>query len=99
VLLTIISPIKRLARVFDFTDGTTDGILYFCEDGGNNYGVHAMVAILLQNAGSDLNGETTGLAFSPNGMFMYVAFHSGLLVTSSRLNVLYRWAFIPRFKI
>jgi hypothetical protein len=95
----------QVARVLDFTDGTTDGILYFCEDGGDNSGVHGRDATgkfftILQDAGGNFDGETTGLAFSPNGMFMYVAFQwpghifeikrtDGLPFQGSKLDIKY----------
>jgi hypothetical protein len=57
--------------------GDPRGMLYFTEEGGLNSGVHAR-----DEAGrfytileSPVNpGETTGVAFSPNGMFLYVAY-------------------------
>lgn len=58
-----------------------DGLLYFCEEGGVENGVHArdengwFFTILETDTFSD---ESTGLAFSPDGKRMYVAFqHSG----------------------
>ena len=71
----------QVGRVLDFTNGDTDGILYFCEDGGDECGVHGRDAsgnffTILQDEGNNFGGETTGLAFSPNGMFMYVSFQS-----------------------
>jgi hypothetical protein len=56
-----------------------DGILYFCEDGGDNCGVHARDSVgnfftILQDEGGNFAGETTGLAFSPDNMLMYVSF-------------------------
>jgi secreted PhoX family phosphatase len=69
----------QVARVLNNTDGTTDDILYFCEDGGDNCGVHGRDAqgrffTILNDVGGNFAGETTGLAFSPEGIFMYVAF-------------------------
>lgn len=54
-------------------------ILYFCEDGGANCGVHGRdlqgnFYTILQAVDPELWGETTGLAFSPNFMYMYVSF-------------------------
>jgi hypothetical protein len=57
--------------------GDPRDMLYFAEEGGLNSGVHAR-----DDAGrfytileSPVNpGETTGVAFSPNGMFLYVAY-------------------------
>jgi sugar lactone lactonase YvrE len=54
-----------------------DGLLYFCEEGGVENGVHArdengwFFTILESDT---FNDETTGLAFSPNGKRMYVSF-------------------------
>ena len=64
-----------------------DDILYFTEEGGKLPGVHGR-----NSAGQfftilegDYNDETTGLSFSPGGMFMYVAFQErGLLFELSR---------------
>mmetsp|Transcript_45021 Transcript_45021/g.108889 ORF Transcript_45021/g.108889 Transcript_45021/m.108889 type:complete len:567 (+) Transcript_45021:163-1863(+) len=60
-----------------------DGLLYFCEEGGIENGVHArdengwFFTILESDT---FNDESTGLAFSPNGKRMYVAFqHSGMI--------------------
>ena len=69
----------QVARVLNTTDGSTDDILYFCEDGGDNCGVHGRDSqgrffTILQDAGANFGGETSGLAFSPDGIFMYVAF-------------------------
>ena len=48
-------------------------------DGGDDCGVHGRnwqgkYFTILQDAGGNFGGETSGLAFSPDGMFMYVAF-------------------------
>lgn len=57
-----------------------DDMVYFCEDGGNDCGVHArdkdgtFYTIL---DGPAYNTETTGLAFSPNHLHMYVVFQGG----------------------
>lgn len=60
-----------------------NGLLYFCEEGGKENGVHArdengwFFSILESET---LNDETTGLAFSPDGIHMYVSFqHNGLI--------------------
>ena len=71
----------QIARVLDFDNDNTDGILYFCEDGGDDCGVHGRDSegnffTILQDAGGNFSGETTGLAFSPDGMYMYVSFQS-----------------------
>lgn len=69
----------QVTRVLNFATGATDGILYFCEDGADNAGVHGRDAqgrffTILQDASRAMVGETTGLAFSPGGKFMYVSF-------------------------
>ena len=68
-----------------------DVLLYFCEDGGKNNGVHARDA-----SGSFYTvfcgypahtSETTGLAFSPDKRHMYVAFQGdGVLYDIYRLD-------------
>ena len=57
--------------------GVHDGLLYFTEDGGKYAGVHARNRLgqfftILE--GSRCEDETTGLAFSPDGVHLYVAF-------------------------
>jgi len=97
----------QVARILT-SDGSTDDILYFCEDGGDDCGVHGRDSdgnffTILQDAGSNFGGETTGLAFSPDGMFMYVAFQSpghifeirrldGLPFYGERLDIKYHMA-------
>jgi sugar lactone lactonase YvrE len=63
--------------------GSRSGLLYFTEDGGEYAGVHArnvqgqFFTILESHEYTD---ETTGLAFSPDGKFMYIAYQdNGLL--------------------
>jgi len=66
--------VKRLIR---------DGLIYFCEEGGKENGVHARdengwFFTILES--ETLRDETTGLAFSPDGMHMYVSYqHNGLI--------------------
>lgn len=76
--------------MIDMKDDITypDDILYFTEDGGQYAGVH----------GRDMNGqyytilesyvysdETTGLAFSPDGKYMYIAYQDdGILFEIKR---------------
>ena len=82
----------QVARVLDLKSGATDGILYFCEDGGAQCGVHGRDAqgrffTILQSASAALSGETTGLAFSPRGMYMYVSFQGpGIIFEISRTD-------------
>ena len=58
-------------------------LLYFCEEGGAECGVHARDSqgrffTILESI--DLQDETTGLDFSPDGKFMYVSFqHTGII--------------------
>jgi hypothetical protein len=83
--------------------GDTGGLLYFTEEGGVDAGVHArdefgrFFTILESPAYLD---ETTGLAFSPNGMHMYIAYQGngtlfdvwredGLPFNAQSLNVKY----------
>ena len=63
--------------------GNSDDLLFFTEEGGKDAGIHArdgegrFYTILESPEYSD---ETTGLAFSPNGEHMYVAYqNAGLL--------------------
>lgn len=58
-------------------DTNPDAILYFCEDGGSDCGVHgrdntAQFFTILD--GPAYNTETTGLAFNPDATKMYVSF-------------------------
>jgi hypothetical protein len=74
-------------QVILINDDEDDGILYFTEEGGKLQGVHGRNSkgqffTVLEGRYSD---ETTGLAFSPNGMFMYFAFQkTGLLLEVRR---------------
>jgi len=66
----------QVARILD-----NEGILYFCEDGSEDAGVHGRDSdgnfyTILADGGNDFGGETTGLAFSPDNMHMYVSFQS-----------------------
>lgn len=59
--------------------------LYFCEDGGSDCDIHGRDSTgnyftLVQGIG--YSTETTGLAFSPDGSFMYVAFQGNSNVYS-----------------
>ena len=82
----------QVARVLDFRNGSTDGILYFCEEASDGSGVHGRDAhgnyfTILEDGTGALTGETTGLAFSPNGMFMYVSFQDpGVIFEISRTD-------------
>ena len=72
-------------------DQDTNDILYFTEEAGKLPGVHGRNAkgqffTVLE---AKLRDETTGLSFSPNGMFMYVAFQeTGLLVEVRRQDAM-----------
>ena len=64
----------QIARVIGEGD-----ILYFCEDGGDACDIHGRDSTgkyftIVRGDGYDT--ESTGLAFSPDGQFMYVAFQS-----------------------
>lgn len=69
-----------------------EDILYFCEDGGSDCGVHGRNAngkffTVLQANTAEMHGETTGLAFSPNKMSMYVSFQKpGKIVEVRRID-------------
>lgn len=80
----------QVMRLLD-RDGGVDGtgsILYFCEDGDDASGVHGRdytgnYYTVLEadgnwetNGGVQLVGESTGLAFSPDNIFMYVAYQT-----------------------
>jgi 6-phosphogluconolactonase (cycloisomerase 2 family) len=59
------------------THSSTDDLLYFTEDGDVEAGVHARDAssrFFTISQSEILPGETTGLSFSPDGRFMYVAY-------------------------
>merc|ERR1712113_337100 len=63
-------------------------MLYFCEDGGRDHGVHArdtdgnFYTIIDSSA---TNSETTGLAFSPDNKHMYVSYQwDGLIFDITR---------------
>ena len=56
-------------------------MLYFCEDGGTDSDIHGRDSIgqfftIVTNENSSYNDETTSLAFSQDGLFMYVAFQA-----------------------
>ena len=62
----------QISRIIGDSDA-----LYFCEDGGTDSDIHGRdktgnFFTVVKNAGYD--DESTGLAFSPDAMFMYVAY-------------------------
>ena len=60
-------------------------VLYFCEDGGSDCDIHGHDSTgqyFTIVEGTDYSTETTGLAFSPDNMFMYVAFQGNSNVYS-----------------
>mmetsp|Transcript_9972 Transcript_9972/g.12827 ORF Transcript_9972/g.12827 Transcript_9972/m.12827 type:complete len:110 (+) Transcript_9972:2-331(+) len=62
----------QLQRIIGDSD-----MLYFCEDGGANADIHARDETgqyFTIVRGDGYSTETTGLAFSPNNKFMYIAF-------------------------
>ena len=97
----------QIVRVLgnDINNGKEEELLYFTEDGGQLAGVHARnrnghYFTILESDGSITNDETTGLAFSPDHRFMYVAYQrigklfaisrrDGLPFTAKSLNVKY----------
>lgn len=59
------------------TGGDTDSIIYFCEDGGDDCDIHGRNAVgryFTIVTGDGYQSETTGLAFSPDAKYMFVAF-------------------------
>jgi DNA-binding beta-propeller fold protein YncE len=84
----------QIARLVD-----DDGILYFCEDADSGSGVHGRNSAgqyftILQadtnyatNGGVVMLGETSGLAFSPDRMFMYVSYqYKGKIIEVRRAD-------------
>jgi hypothetical protein len=67
----------QLTRTINSNTSSSLNLLYFCEEGGANAGVHArdgqgrFFTILESPTYKD---ETTGLSFSPDGKHMYVAY-------------------------
>jgi Bacterial protein of unknown function (DUF839) len=81
----------QVARMIGTAENSSTAMLYFCEDRTLDQldcGVHARDSkgnyyTILQtdtdpntNGGVDMTGETSGLAFSPDNMFMYVSFQT-----------------------
>ena len=78
----------QIQRILSPEGEVYDELLYFTEDGGRYAGVHArnregqFFSILESPYWSD---ETTGLAFSPDGLYMYIAYQdNGTLFEISR---------------
>lgn len=70
-------------QVLRILDDDDDGMLYFTEDGGDYAGVHArnrkgQFFTVLESP--SLYHESTGLSFSPNGLFMYFAFQESKIL-------------------
>lgn len=68
----------QLGRVLESSGGNRD-VLYFCEDGGSDSDIHGRDATgnyFTVVEGTDFDTETTGLTFSADAMFMYVALQS-----------------------
>lgn len=67
----------QVARLLDDVD---QDLLYFCEDVGTFAGVHGRDAngkyYTILQAETGLDGETSGLAFGPENMLMYVSFQT-----------------------
>mmetsp|Transcript_20750 Transcript_20750/g.50998 ORF Transcript_20750/g.50998 Transcript_20750/m.50998 type:complete len:1043 (+) Transcript_20750:29-3157(+) len=75
---------KRLISDDDKVGTNQDkSLLYFCEEGGRDNGIHARDSngwyfTILES--DDLDGETSGLAFSPDGKHMYFSYqHRGII--------------------
>ena len=67
-------------------------ILYFCEDGGPDPGVHGRnhqgkYFTILYGERFEKPEETTGLTFSPDGFSMYVSYqHTGIIYEVTRID-------------
>jgi len=73
----------QVARILN----SDDDVLYFCEDGGNDCGVHGRAPdgrffTILEGPG--YNTETTGLAFSPDRKRMFVSFQGSRVFEITR---------------
>lgn len=75
---------KRLVSDDDIGGTVQDkSLLYFCEEGGRKNGVHARDSngwyfTILES--DEMDGETSGLAFSPDGKHMYFSYqHRGII--------------------
>jgi len=99
----------QIQRILDYTTGEAvrpdaSKLLYFTEDGGRYAGVHARNRdgqfLTILESPVYRNDETTGLAFSPDAMHMYVAYQrhgilfdirrdDGMPFTAQTLNVKY----------
>ena len=69
--------------------GANDDLLYFTEDSGEYAGIHARDSLgrffTILESYEYVEDETTGLAFSPDGRHMYVAYQvNGLLYDITR---------------
>ena len=76
----------QMKRLLD--DSGRGELLFFCEEGGGENGVHARdsngwLYTILESR--ELNDETTGLGFSSDGKHMYVSYqHNGIIYDISR---------------
>ena len=68
----------QISAIVGSSGGT---LLYFCEDGGNDVGVHARdntgKFYTILDAFPHYQSETTGLSFSPDNRHMYVSLQGG----------------------
>jgi hypothetical protein len=73
----------QMKRLIQDSDDDSTSLLYFCEEGGSMNGVHARDAngwyfTILES--DNWGGETSGLAFSPDGRHMYFSYqHQGIV--------------------
>ena len=73
----------QMKRLINDDGHSPDNLLYFCEESGSKNGVHARDTngwyfTILESI--DWGGETSGLAFSPDGKHMYFSYqHKGII--------------------
>jgi hypothetical protein len=73
----------QMKRLIQDSEDDSTSLLYFCEEGGRMNGVHARDAngwyfTILES--DNWGGETSGLAFSPDGKHMYFSYqHQGIV--------------------
>lgn len=73
----------QIKIILDENGESSDGIVYFCEDGGNDCGVHGRDSngqFFQIVDGTDYNTETSGLAFSPDRKYMLTSFQGSQVI-------------------